>query len=130
MQLKQYREAVEDAVRSTQLDPNFTKGYFRAGQAYIQLGKMSEARMALQHAVSLSPNDKAVAQELQNLDRINNFINSGKRNLEQNNAEDALNQFNQALQIAPQSIALKILRAEALLGTSKYNEAAKEAGLV
>ncbi len=39
MQLKQFKDAVSDALQATKLDPNFTKGHYRAGQAYIQLGK-------------------------------------------------------------------------------------------
>jgi DnaJ family protein C protein 7 len=130
LQLKQYKEAVDDALKATELDPKFTKGYYRAGQAYLQMGKMFEAKMQLQKALQLSPNDKAIAQEFQNLDRITDFMQTGKRYLETKNYEEALNQFNMALQLAPQSIALKLLRSEALLGLGKYSDAAKEAGLI
>ncbi len=91
---------------------------------------MLEAKLALQKAQQATPGDKAITQELQNLEKITNFMQTGKNNLEANNNEEALNQFNMALQLAPQSIALKLLRAEALLGLGKYSDAAKEAGLV
>ncbi|KAL0477152.1 Hsp40/DnaJ [Acrasis kona] len=130
LQLKQYKEAAADATKATEIDPKFAKGWFRLGQSNLQMGKMLEAKLSLQKALDITPNDKAVAAELNNLQKITTYVEGGQNNLSQNKNEEALNQFNLALQLAPQSTALKLLRGRALIAVGKFSDAAKEAGIV
>eukprot|EP01062_Namystynia_karyoxenos_P073190 TRINITY_DN70028_c0_g1_i1.p1 TRINITY_DN70028_c0_g1~~TRINITY_DN70028_c0_g1_i1.p1 ORF type:complete len:527 (+),score=180.71 TRINITY_DN70028_c0_g1_i1:90-1583(+) len=42
-QIRKYKEAVDDSLRAVELDPNFWKGYVRAGKGLIKLGRLAEA---------------------------------------------------------------------------------------
>lgn len=54
----EWKSALEDALKATQLDPSFTKGYLRAGKCYTKLGDFMRAKLQYEKgrpARSLSP---------------------------------------------------------------------------
>ncbi|XP_071987837.1 tetratricopeptide repeat protein 31 isoform X2 [Engystomops pustulosus] len=64
-----YKEALADAERSLELQPNFIKGYFRKGKALKGLKRYSEAISAFQRALSCDLNRVEAAQEVADCQR-------------------------------------------------------------
>lgn len=56
-----WKESLEDALKSTEILDTWTKGYYRAAEAYIALNRMKEACIAFDQALSSShPPTKAM----------------------------------------------------------------------
>jgi Flp pilus assembly protein TadD len=56
-----YAEAIEWFQKTIALDSNRAVAYLNLGDAYLQLGKKSEAKQAYQKYLQLQPNSKAAA---------------------------------------------------------------------
>jgi tetratricopeptide (TPR) repeat protein len=63
-QVEQYQASLSDAVRCIEINPNWSKAYFRQGLALEALGRQEEAIEALYKAVSLRHHDETFALEL------------------------------------------------------------------
>ncbi|PRW57006.1 hsp70-Hsp90 organizing 2 [Chlorella sorokiniana] len=63
--LKDYKAAVRDARRCTELKPGWAKGWSRLGAAYFGLDQFSEAREAYERACKLEPSDSQLQVALQ-----------------------------------------------------------------
>jgi tetratricopeptide (TPR) repeat protein len=57
LQAGKAKEALVDAVKSTEGHPDFAKGHYRAGQALLELGRHHEAVAALNRARMCDPNN-------------------------------------------------------------------------
>jgi len=62
--VKDYSGAVEAATTSIKLDPKFSKGYGRLGLALFYLNKNDQAKIALEKAIELDPENKIAKQNL------------------------------------------------------------------
>ena len=62
-----YEEARVNAVKSTELDATYVKGFWRLGQALEKLKRTSEALDAMKHALELDPSNKALQKEVTRL---------------------------------------------------------------
>ena len=62
-----YEEARGNAVKSTELDATYVKGFWRLGQALDKLKRTSEALDAMKQALELDPNNKALKKEVERL---------------------------------------------------------------
>ena len=56
--------AVNDALKATELDPSYAKGFYRLGAAQFQAGSYAEAKVSLERGLSLVPNDKDMTAKL------------------------------------------------------------------
>ena len=56
--------AVNDALKATELDPSYAKGFYRLGSAQFQAGSYAEAKVSLERGLSLVPNDKDMTAKL------------------------------------------------------------------
>jgi len=61
---KQFEEALESCQKVLEKDPTNGKALFRSGQAQLGLGKLEEAKEALNKALAAEPNDKNIHLEL------------------------------------------------------------------
>jgi tetratricopeptide (TPR) repeat protein len=56
-----YAQAIEWFQKTIALDPNGAIAYLNLGDAYLQVGKKSEAKEAFERYLQLQPNSKAAA---------------------------------------------------------------------
>jgi DnaJ family protein C protein 7 len=130
LQMKNYKDALKDALKCVELDPKFVKGYFRAGTAYTCLGQLDQAASQLQLALKIEPNNQQVKNELVKIERIKNYVSNGQKALDSKNYQQALSQFESALELAPMSTRIKLYKLEAELYLGKTDDVVKEAGLI
>jgi len=64
LKLDRLPQALQDATACVKSAPNWTKSYFRVGEAFRHMGKYVEAEEAFTQAAALDPNDPALAQYL------------------------------------------------------------------
>ncbi len=62
--LGEYSSALDDALATVQLKPEWEKGYSRLGLAYANLNRISEAKAAYQKGLSLDPNNELLLEGL------------------------------------------------------------------
>jgi tetratricopeptide (TPR) repeat protein len=53
--MKNWNEAIEDALTCVSKDPSFIKGYYRLAAAYTEIGNYDDAINALQTALTKEP---------------------------------------------------------------------------
>ncbi|CAG8773131.1 13339_t:CDS:2, partial [Cetraspora pellucida] len=63
-QLGEHDKSIEDAMKSSQLDPSYSKAYSRLGHAYFSVGKYREAADAYEKGLSLDPNNSTMKTAL------------------------------------------------------------------
>lgn len=130
LQLKNYKDALKDSLKCTELDPKFSKGYLRAGTAYTCMGLLNEAAMQLQRALAIEPGNAAVKTELTKIEQIKSFVEEGQKELNAERYQQALNKFDRALNLASMSTRIKLYKLEAQLGLGESDLVAKEAGYI
>lgn len=62
--MNEWELALENAVKATELDDSYVKGWWRLGQAQGALGKHTEAVQSLERAQSIDPANKALPKEI------------------------------------------------------------------
>eukprot|EP00834_Sanchytrium_tribonematis_P001780 NODE_46_length_32145_cov_0.918711.p7 type:complete len:496 gc:universal NODE_46_length_32145_cov_0.918711:2481-994(-) len=65
--LQMFQEAVDDAKKCTELNPQWSKGFNRLGTAYEGMGKFKESIEAYQEAAKLDPTNPTPTQNMQML---------------------------------------------------------------
>lgn len=60
IKLEEYGSALEDASKAIEVDPTYSKGYYRRGAAYLAMGKFKEALKDFQQVMN---NNLFLAQE-------------------------------------------------------------------
>jgi DnaJ family protein C protein 7 len=128
LQLKKYKEALKDALKCTELDPKFVKGYFRAGTAMTCLGQLYEAKLQYEKAQTMEPHNTQIKEEKNKLEQIQKFVTTGQKYLESQQYREALQQFDRALDLTPMSTRIKLFKLEAMLALGDHDIVAKEAG--
>ncbi|CAG8629161.1 176_t:CDS:2, partial [Dentiscutata erythropus] len=63
-QLGEHDKAIEDAIKSSQIDPSYSKAYSRLGHACFSVGKYREAVEAYEKGLSLDPNNPSMKTSL------------------------------------------------------------------
>ncbi|KAL9229224.1 hypothetical protein vseg_004712 [Gypsophila vaccaria] len=64
-QMHKYNEAIQDCLKSIEIDPNYSKGYSRMGLVYYAQGKYSDAiNKGFRKALELDPNNDAVKENI------------------------------------------------------------------
>ncbi|EKX49161.1 hypothetical protein GUITHDRAFT_105236 [Guillardia theta CCMP2712] len=62
IKLGRYHQSLEHAIRSTELNPRWAKGWARKASAHLSLGDLVEAEAAIARATLLQPDDKDFAK--------------------------------------------------------------------
>ncbi len=60
----EHERAIDDAKKSVEVDPSYSKGYSRLGLAYLSLGKYQEAIEAYETGLALDPTSQPMKQSL------------------------------------------------------------------
>ena len=67
----EYQKALEDALQTVKLKPDWAKGYSRVGSAYGYLGKIDESIKAYEQALEHDPNNEQYRQSLREIEAQN-----------------------------------------------------------
>ncbi|CAA2963116.1 serine threonine- phosphatase 5 isoform X1 [Olea europaea subsp. europaea] len=67
--LEEYGSAILDSTKAIEIDPKYSKGYYRRGAAYLGLGKFKEALKDFQQVKKLCPNDPDAAKKLKECEK-------------------------------------------------------------
>jgi len=69
IKLENFGSAIDDATRAIELDPTYTKAYYRRGCARTNLAKWKEAKADFSKVCKAAPNDKDARAKLQTCDK-------------------------------------------------------------
>nr|XP_010915451.1 serine/threonine-protein phosphatase 5 [Elaeis guineensis] len=67
--LEEYGSAIQDATKAVELDPKYSKGYYRRGAAYLAMGKFKEALKDFQQVKKICPNDPDATKKLKECEK-------------------------------------------------------------
>eukprot|EP00002_Diphylleia_rotans_P021449 TRINITY_DN4173_c0_g1_i1.p1 TRINITY_DN4173_c0_g1~~TRINITY_DN4173_c0_g1_i1.p1 ORF type:complete len:453 (+),score=100.92 TRINITY_DN4173_c0_g1_i1:71-1429(+) len=70
IKMEEYGSAVEDASKSIELDPNYLKGYFRRGSAYMALFKYKDALKDFRTVHKKAPKDESNVKKMKECEKI------------------------------------------------------------
>ncbi|KAG4963230.1 hypothetical protein JHK85_040680 [Glycine max] len=69
-QINKYTEAIQDCLRSIEIDPNYTKAYSRLGLVYYAQGNYRDAiHKGFRKALQLDPNNESVKENIRVAER-------------------------------------------------------------
>lgn len=69
LMMQQYHYAMEDALMTIQLKPDWSKGYFRKGEVELRTFRFSEALQSYNKALSLQPNEPKILEAMNTASR-------------------------------------------------------------
>ncbi|KAK4398174.1 Serine/threonine-protein phosphatase 5 [Sesamum angolense] len=67
--LEEYGSAIQDATKAIEIDPKYSKGYYRRGAAYLAMGKFKDALKDFQQVKKLCPNDPDATKKLKDCEK-------------------------------------------------------------
>ncbi|WOL12397.1 hypothetical protein Cni_G21164 [Canna indica] len=67
--LEEYGSAVQDATKAIEIDPRYSKGYYRRGTAYLAMGKFKQALKDFQQVKRICPNDPDATRKLKECEK-------------------------------------------------------------
>ncbi|XP_072965076.1 serine/threonine-protein phosphatase 5 [Typha angustifolia] len=67
--LEEYGSAVQDATTAIEIDPKYSKGYYRRGAAYLAMGKFKEALKDFQQVKRICPKDPDATRKLKECEK-------------------------------------------------------------
>ncbi|TVU17044.1 hypothetical protein EJB05_33054 [Eragrostis curvula] len=67
--LEEYGSAVQDATKAIEIDPRYSKGYYRRGAAYLAMGKFKDALKDFQQVKRICPNDPDATRKLKECEK-------------------------------------------------------------
>lgn len=123
MMLANYKEALNDAKRSIQLDSKFEKGYLRAAKCCILLGDLTATEQIIKKFLELDPKNTALKGEIQNLKTLRTLEEKINQCYEKPDYRTCLFQIDSALKIAQACQRYKLLKAECLALLGRMDEA-------
>merc|ERR1712212_898229 len=121
LMLGQPRQALEDARTSTNLDPDFTKGWTRVARCCVMLGDTVSAKQALTKLGNLGEDNPT---EQRNIETVEKMVSDSQQAYQGKDYRKSLWCLDKALEVATHSLAIKTSRAECLAFLGRYTEAA------
>ncbi|CAH1955868.1 unnamed protein product [Acanthoscelides obtectus] len=124
MMLGRYDEALKNARKSVQLDPDFIKGYIRIAKCGIALGDLVTANAAIEKIKELQQNDQSViASEVRSLEKLKQFENEYLKAYEKGDFRKVVYCMDRCLDEAPTCNRYKLIKAECLAFLGRFQEA-------
>merc|ERR1711892_808643 len=127
LMLGQPRQALEDAKTSTNLDPEFTKGWTRVARCCVLLGDTVSARQALTKLGDLGDDNTT---EQRNIEMVERMVTDSQQAYQAKDYRKSLWCLDKALEVATHSSTIKTSRAECLAFLGRYTEASEAANSV
>ena len=115
---EQYQLCIDDCRLVLVSQPDDVKAHLREGKAHLRRGETAEARRALGAAAALEPGNRQLRDEMQAVEAVEGSLRRTQTLLREENYAEALKEANKGLERsrAPNSVALRVSSAEALLG--------------
>merc|ERR1712038_625433 len=127
LMLGQPRQALEDARTSTNLDPDFPKGWTRVARCCVMLGDTVSAKQALTKLGNLGDDNPT---EQRNIETVEKMVSDSQQAYQGKDYRKSLWCLDKALEVATHSLAIKTSRAECLAFLGRYTEASEAANSV
>lgn len=112
--IKKIKEAIEDSEKAIALDPNFSKGYFRAANAYTKLGCLQEAMQYLDKGIAVDPSDRNLQTERDTLLLLTTYKNTLDQHIASGEFQDASRKLDLLLEKCEMSYEYYKKKVEAL----------------
>lgn len=123
MMLANYREALNDAKMSIQLDSKFEKGYIRAAKCCILLGDLVQTEQIIKKFLELDASNTALKTEIQSLKQLRTLEEKANQCYERQDYRTCLYNIESALKVAQACQRFKLLKAECLALLGRMEEA-------
>ena len=131
MMLRQYEEALRDCEKCLALDPSYVRGYLRAGRACLALGHVRDAKTqftkASSIAVSMFNGDGLLVRDARTgLDQVQlyeSMLAQGRVALKNGEIDRTLRRCEKAMELAPHSRDVTLLKIETLLCMKRSRDA-------
>lgn len=123
MMIGNYKEALNDAKRSIQLDDKFEKGYVRAAKCCLLMGDLVQTEQTIKKFLELDPKNTALKQEIQSLKQLRTLEEKANQCYDRQDYRTCLFQIESALKIAQACQRYKLLKAECLALLGRMEEA-------
>lgn len=123
MMIGDYKRALSDAKKSTQLDPNFEKGFMRAAKCCLLMGDMVGTDQAIKRFLEIDPKNTGLKTEIQSLITLRSLHEKTAQCYEKQDYRTCLFQIESALKIAQACQRFKLLKAECLTYLGRFEEA-------
>ena len=131
LQAGKAKEALMDAVKSTEGFPDFAKGHYRAGQALLDLERHTEAIVALNRALQCDPNNVQIYGALSRAQNLLEAAQKAKEEAKEAAAEKKAQKeaaaAKRALQLTQKQSASGIKEATQAFADAKTNDASRAA---
>ena len=118
-----YERVVKDCEIAVGLNENFLKGYLRLAKAYLSLGNFDKAEETLTQLYLRDVRSTDVPNERTKIKLSKARLEKARINLNEGKYAHALSYLHSAQEHCAASKDLKQMKAEALVGTGKYDEA-------
>lgn len=123
MMTGKFKEAIQDAQRSTKIDPTFIKGHFREAKCHLNTGDVAAAKRSLDIVQSIDPSNKDLVRERLSVATLEKTLADVEKNVQKKDWLSVVFYATRALEQAVHSVKLKLLKSEALAYQKKYDEA-------
>ena len=115
VQAQNYGRALLDYSLYILLNPTDSQGFYGRGVTYEQVGELDSALSDLNHALTFAPDSPAYTSQIRST-RANIYV-------QQNNAEAALDDLNQAIELDASNTDALLIRGNVLAFQQHYDEA-------
>lgn len=121
MMLNNFQEALEDARRSINIDPVFSKGYVRLLKCAIALGDLTTAESSIKQINQLDKNAN-INTEISSYEKLKQFEGEAAKALEKKDFRKVVYCMDRCLDEAPTCTRYKMTKAECLAFLGRYQE--------
>lgn len=121
--LANYKEALNDARKSIELDSKFEKGFLRVAKCCLLLGDLVQTEQTIKKFLEIDPRNTALKGEIQNLKQLRTYEEKAHQCYGKQDYRTCLFHVESALKIAQASQRLKLLKAECLVLLGRVDEA-------
>jgi len=114
---------LQDAQRSTYLDRSFIKGHIREVKCHIALGNVTAANRSIEAARQLDPKNSELTILCAIMDNVQKLVIETDKHSAKKDYRSVVYYVTRLLGITTDSIHFKLVKAESLALSQKYNEA-------
>ncbi|XP_063987569.1 dnaJ homolog subfamily C member 7-like isoform X2 [Diachasmimorpha longicaudata] len=124
MMLDQFQDAVVDARKSIEIDPDFLKGYTRVVRCCLKLGGIVEAETTLNKLTQIDPTmGKQATAESTDLQYVKRFLQEADVALAIKDYRKVVYCMDRCCDVSKYCARFKLMKAECLANLGRYQEA-------
>ena len=115
IKLNDFQEALKDAHMSIEIDPDFNRGYEKAGDYHIRLGQLAEAQEVVNQGLVKFPESKILNRKNELLKYIDNVLNAYKKAYKNTDFKRALIKLQALMNECPKDQTMMFQKIDLLL---------------